>query len=86
MLRSVRQDRHSDFVTFLLSILNPVVVEDLVRDYQLGMTSRRDVIFFQLDVNGSCRTGKIMKYDPETGHRIKDEKCPGRINWVHSLM
>ena len=27
-----------------------------------------------------------MKYDPETGHRIKDENCPGRINWVHSLM
>ena len=39
VLRSVRQDRHSDFVTFLLSILDPVVVEDLVRDYQLGVTS-----------------------------------------------
>ena len=26
VLRSVRQDRHSDFVTFLLSILAPVVV------------------------------------------------------------
>ena len=86
VLRSVRQDRHSDFVTFLLSILDPVVVEDLVRDYQLGVTSMRDVIFFQLDLGGSCRTGKIMKYDPETGHRIKDENCPGRINWVHSLM
>lgn len=36
VLRSVRQDCHSDFVTFLLSILDPVVVEDLVRVYQLG--------------------------------------------------
>ena len=27
-----------------------------------------------------------MKYDPETGLRIKDENCTGRINWVHSLM
>lgn len=38
VLRSIRQDRHSDFVTFLLSNLDPVVVEDLVRDYQLGVT------------------------------------------------
>lgn len=27
-----------------------------------------------------------MKYDPETGHRIKDENTKGRITWVHSLM
>lgn len=86
VLRSVRQDRHSDFVTFLLSILDSVVVEDLVRDYQLGVTSKKDVIFFQLDIGGSCRTGKIMKYDPETGHRIKDENTSGRINWVHSVL
>lgn len=86
VIKSVRQDRHSDFVTFLLTILDPIIVEDLVNDYQLGVTSKRDVIFFQLDINGSCRTGKIMKYDPETGHRIKDENCPGRITWVHSLM
>ena len=86
VLRSVRPQVNSDFTTFLLSILDPVIVEDLVHDYQLGVTSHRDVIFFQLDINGSCRTGKIMKYDPETGHRIKDENQPNRINWVHSLM
>ena len=86
VLRSVRPQVNSDFTTFLLSILDPVIVEDLVNDYQLGVTSHRDVIFFQLDNNVSCRTGKIMKYDPETGHRIKDENQPNRINWVHSLM
>ena len=86
VVKSVRTDRHSDFVTFLLTILEPNVVEDLIRDYQLGVTSQKDVIFFQLDVTGSCRTGKIMKYDPETGHRIKDENTPGRINWVHSVL
>lgn len=35
---------------------------------------------------GRCRTGKVMKYDPQTGHRIKDPDVPGRITWVHSLM
>lgn len=33
-----------------------------------------------------CRTGKVMKYDPETGPRIKDPDVPGRITWVNSLM
>jgi hypothetical protein len=84
--RSVRPDKQSDFTTFLSTLLDPIVVESLVVDYRLGVTSRKDVIFFQLDVNGRCRTGKIMKYDPETGHRIKDENTPGRITWVHSLM
>lgn len=86
VLRSVRPGLNSDFVTFLLSILEPVIVEDLVHEYQLGVTSRKDVIFFQLDIRGRCRTGKIMKYNPETGHRIKDESQPSRITWVHSLM
>ena len=86
VLRSVRPQLNSDFVTFLLTLLDPVIVEDLIHDYQLGVTSRKDVIFFQLDIDGRCRTGKIMKYNPETGHRIKDESCPSRITWVHSLM
>ena len=86
VLRSVRPSLNSDFVTFLLTILDPVIVEDLVHEYQLGVTSKKDVIFFQLDIRGRCRTGKIMKYDAETGHRIKDESQPSRITWVHSLM
>ena len=27
-----------------------------------------------------------MKYNPQTGHRIKDEKTAGRIDWIHSMM
>lgn len=27
-----------------------------------------------------------MKYNRETGHRIKDEAMPNRITWVHSLL
>lgn len=46
----------------------------------------RYTFFFQIDIQGRCRTGKVMKYDPNTGHRIKDEAIGGRITWVHSLM
>ena len=55
-------------------------------EYRIGVTKAGDVIFFQIDVQGRCRTGKVMKYDRSTGHRIKDEATRGRITWIHSLM
>lgn len=84
--KSVRPDIVSSFAAFLLHLFDDMTVVKLVSEYQLGVTKAGDVIFFQIDVEGRCRTGKIMKYDPETGHRIKDERTKGRINWVHSLM
>ena len=48
---------------------------------------------FQIDQLGRCCTGKIMKYDPRTGHRIKDEKtaviCAGlmpRYLWIATVL
>ena len=84
--RSVRPSRDSAFTTFLGTLFDPLVVEMLVVDYRLGVTSDGDVIFFQLDLQGRCRTGKIMKYNPQTGHRIKDPATPHRIDWVHSRL
>ena len=41
---------------------------------------------FQIDTKGRCRSGKIMKYDPQTGHRIKDDSTPGKVTWIHSIL
>ena len=84
--RSFRPDYESHLTRFLATIIDPVTLEGIIHDYRLGVTRARDVIFFQIDTQGRVRTGKIMKYDPETGHRIKDEATKGRITWVHSLM
>ncbi len=84
--RSVRPELHSDFTRFLSGIFDPMIVEGLIGEYRLGVTRSRDVIFYQIDTQGRCRTGKVMKYDPDTGHRVKDENTPNRITWVHSLM
>ena len=59
-------------VEFLDTILDPIVVEGLIDEYRLGVTHSRAAIFFQIDAEGRCRTVKMMMYDPETGHRIKD--------------
>ena len=84
--RSVRYNYDSDLLTFLRSVIDPVVLEGLIDDYRIGVTKSRATIFFQIDVQGRCRTGKIMMYDPQTGHRIKDPDVPGRVTWVHSMM
>lgn len=84
--RSIRPDLNSDFTTWLLTILPADAVTRLTNEYRLGVTRNRDVIFFQIDTEGRCRTGKVMKYNKETGHRIKDEKTPNRITWVHSIL
>ena len=40
-------------------------------------------IFWQRDIEGRIRTGKIMAYDEYTGKRVKGE---GAIKWAHAIM
>ena len=84
--KSVRKDIPSTFVTFLRTIFPEETVTSLIARYNLGVTRSRDVIYFQVDVKGNIRTGKIMKYNPATGKRVKDPGTPFKINWVHSVM
>ncbi len=50
-----------------------------MQDYALGATKDGSVIYWQIDTKGKVRTGKVMKYDPNSGHRIKNG---GGINWI----
>ena len=84
--QSVRPATDSTFTTFLSTLFPRETITSLVEEYRLGTTRDRSVIYFQIDIKGRCRTGKVMKYNPQTGHRIKDEKTAGRIDWIHSMM
>lgn len=84
--RSVRLDIMSDFTNWLTTLFDCDTVVKLIQEYWIGVTKANDVIYFQIDLDGNCRTGKIMKYNPETGKRVKDENAKGKINWVHSVM
>lgn len=46
--------------------------------YHLGSTSKGEIIYTQLDVQGRCRTGKIIDYDKD-GHR---DNPNGAIRWT----
>lgn len=84
--RSVRLNPLSDFLRFLSTIAPLEDIVRVVQDYHIGVTKNKEVIFYQIDGKNRCRTGKVMKYDPATGHRIKDDNPDIPINWVHTKL
>jgi hypothetical protein len=74
----------SNFVRFLCEILTDEQIHSIGENYALGATNNKEVIFWQIDITGKVRTGKIMQYNPETGRRLKHES--GAIDWVHNKL
>lgn len=80
-----RENDNSDFCQFLHTIFSDEQVKEVVKRYHLGTTWDGHVIFWQVDHRGFIRSGKIMRYDTATGHRLKngDKDLP---DWVHSRL
>ncbi len=74
----------SNFVRFLCEFLTTEQISSIGDKYALGATKNKEVIYWQIDIKGKVRTGKIMQYDPLTGKRIKHES--GAIDWVHNKL
>lgn len=73
------------FFMWMCTFVNDSTVSDnllyIFHRYKVGMTSSGEVIYWQHDLQGNCRGGKLMKYD-NTGHRLKNYGA----KWMHSLM
>ena len=57
----------------------------LMKTYHVG-TARKwknATVFWQTDISGKIRTGKIMQYNAETGKRIKEPYA--HVSWVHLI-
>jgi hypothetical protein len=74
----------SNFVRFLFDYFSDEQIRNATENYALGATNSKEVIFWQIDITGKVRTGKIMQYNSETGNRIKHQS--GAINWVHNKL
>lgn len=74
---------NSSLVYFLCGLLSKDTLNRVWGDYGVGATKNGSVIYWQIDINGKVRTGKVMKYDPATGHRIKDGSG---VNWIHAIL
>jgi hypothetical protein len=58
----------------------------LLNHYLIGSSEHwpGSVIFWQIDGKGNIRDGKIMLYDPASGHRVKYPF--NHITWEHSVL
>ena len=57
--------------------------ENIWKEYQIGVGKEYETIFWQIDVDGNARSGKIIQY--KDGKRIKGEGVQA-ARWVHNEM
>lgn len=85
MEQTLKGYESNQLFTFLCSKAGEEKVSHAFTLYKIG-TARlwnSSTIFWQIDIDGRIRTGKIIKYGPD-GHRVKSAKG-SLINWTHSL-
>ena len=73
----------NSFVMYLVRLFGTYFTNKLISQYFIGSSNHWEgaTIFWQIDIAGKLRTGKIMLYDAVTGKRIK--KPYNHITWVH---
>lgn len=72
--------------SFLSKRFGEAEIIRLFRLYNVGASKLLGVstIFWQVDINGSVRTGKIMRYSSD-GHRVKKDGT-ANFQWMHRLI
>lgn len=84
--RSLKNYDKNPLFTWLVRWIGENSTRYLFNLYQVGTAILwgGSTVFWQIDFQNKIRSGKIMAYDPNTGHRIKDDNC--RVTWVHSYL
>lgn len=75
----------SNFVKFLYTIFDPLIVEGLIDLYKIGGTKFGEAVFYEIDREGRYRTGKIIQFNPITGKRNRDGDTI-EVNWLHTVL
>lgn len=83
---SLKNHESNHFITFLIDLFGIENTRGLISRYFIAtsMYWQGATVFWQIDVSGKIRTGKIMLYSPTTGKRVKEPFF--HINWVHSVL
>ena len=77
-----------DYKAWLRRAVGCDAAERIISDYYIGGLDNPEseyngVIFWQVDIEGRLRTGKVMAFDPTTGKRRRE---PGCVDWVHATL
>lgn len=84
--RSMNHYPDNRLFQFLSSQLGNGEALRLMQLYRVGTANhwQGSTVFWQTDIHGRVRTGKIMLYNPANGRRIKEPH--NHITWVHSII
>ena len=76
----------NNFIKYLHSLFDANIIKDLINTYQIGTSKHWEgaTVFWQTDIKGEIRTGKIMLYNASTGKRVKEPHI--HITWVHKAL
>lgn len=88
----------NNFVKYLDGLFGTDMTSQLIVKYFIGSSDHKfkskdfpgyesepcATVFWQIDLSGKVRSGKIMLYNPETGKRIKEPFK--HITWAHKLI
>lgn len=83
--QSMRRFDINPLYRYLTTVAGKDKTDRLFNLYKVGTSKMWNgaTVFWQIDINGNVRAGKIMGYDAKTGHRIKHPF--NQVNWVHSV-
>lgn len=83
---SLKAHDSNNFIKYLICLFGADIANQLVSLYFIGTSKHWNgaTVFWQIDIKGKIRTGKIMQYNPNTGKRVKDKELP--IYWVHKAI
>ena len=84
--QSLKGYEQNNFVKYLNELFGNEIAAGLIRKYFIGTSKHWQGanIFWQIDITGKIRSGKIMLYNPTTGKRIKEPF--NHIAWVHKAI
>lgn len=83
---SLKDYEANNFIKYLINLFGVEIASKLIEVYFIGTSKYWDgaTVFYQIDIQGKIRTGKIMLYSPVTGKRVKEPY--NHIYWVHKAI
>ena len=84
VLRSLSHYSINPLYQYFCHVFGENEASRLFEMYRIGTSSKWGgaTVFWQTDINGQVRTGKVMCYNAETGHRVKEPQA--FVSWAHS--
>ena len=84
--QSLKRYSINSFYQFLCDMFNEQDIDSVFATYQVGTSNLWGgaTVFWQISKDDQVRSGKIIKFDPLTGKRIKEPRP--LMTWVHVIL